>query len=151
MSFSMDSLPEPTECQGQRDHYVTGSFWWLWSLTGELVDGFAVSITQSLFKGNLKRAQALVALRFMTGHCWWGLKQEGFTYSFIQIFMSRLSRPGSWWQAKCHFISPNNFLQLLLQECRIPKSSKCQLGDVALSEYPGSALGCFPKGKRHPY
>lgn len=70
MSLGMDSLPEPTECQGQRDHYVTGSFWWLWSLTGELVDGFAVSITQSLFKRNLKRAEALAASRFMTGHCW---------------------------------------------------------------------------------
>lgn len=100
MSLSMDSSPEPTECQGQRDHYVTGSFWWLWSLTGELVDGFAVSITQSLFKGNLKRAEALVASRFMTGHCWCGLKQEGFTHSFIQTSMSLLSRRGSWSQVK---------------------------------------------------
>lgn len=103
MSLSMDSLTEPTECQGQRDNYVTGRFWWLWSLTGEPVDGFTVSITQSLFKGTLKKAQALVASCFVTGQCWCGLKLEGFTYSIINIhypFLSCVSLSGLRWQAK---------------------------------------------------
>lgn len=103
MSLSMDSLTEPTECQGQRDHYVTGRFWRLWSLTGELVDGFTVSMTLSTFKGNLKKALALLASCFMTGQCWCGLKMEGFTYLIISLhypFLTHLSLSGLWWQAK---------------------------------------------------
>jgi len=112
MSLSIDSLPEPTECQGQRDHYVTGSFWWLWSLTGELVDRFSVSITQSPFKGNLKKAWVLLALRFMTGNCWCEI------YLFIHPDMfqsSILSKGRGGKQSIRWFIFPHNFLQLGVQ------------------------------------
>lgn len=136
MSLSMDSLPEPTQCQGQRDRYVRGSFWWLWSLTGELVDGFAVSITQSCFKGNLKRAEALLASHFMTGRCWCGLKWDGYVHLFIQTFMSHLSRQGG---EQCR---PSTILFLIKQ---LSQTTRVQVGfSKAFWEmHPGSDYGVY--------
>lgn len=154
MSLGMDSLPEPTECQGQRDHYVTGSFWGLWSLTGELVDGFAVSITQSLFKGNLKRAEALGASRFMTGQCWRDLPIHSSKHFWVacptQGHGGRQSSPRI-------FFPPNNFLQILLQEYRILKPSKAswehlqRILGLLWNLLPVGDAGNTSKGKSHPY
>lgn len=95
VSLSMDSLPKPTQCQGQRAHYVTDSFWWLWSLTGELLARFSVSITQFRFKRNLKTAEVLLASCFTTGRLSGGFNQKGFSHIFIQTFMTCLFKSGS--------------------------------------------------------